>query len=46
MTSTLQRVIDAGHISVSAIAYEGEWGEVDNAEDLFNYDKREIFDVK
>jgi choline kinase len=39
MTGTLQKIIDAGYINVSAIAYESEWGEVDNAKDLANYDK-------
>ena len=39
MTGTLQKIIDAGNIVVSAIAYYDEWGEVDNAEDLASYDK-------
>ena len=40
MTGTLQRVIDAGYIPVKALAYDSEWGEVDNAEDLANYEKK------
>lgn len=39
MTGTLQKIVDAGYINVLAIAYESEWGEVDNAKDLANYDK-------
>lgn len=37
MTGTLQKVIEAGRIPVSAIPYRGEWGEVDSAEDLAAY---------
>ena len=40
MTGTLQKVIDAGKIPVTAVAYEGEWGEVDNANDLLNYENK------
>jgi L-glutamine-phosphate cytidylyltransferase len=39
MTGTLQKVIDAGKITVSAIAYDSDWGEVDSSEDLANYGK-------
>jgi choline kinase len=37
MTGTLQMVINAGRVSISAVAYEGEWGEVDSIEDLKSY---------
>ena len=37
MTNTLQRVIDAGRVPIEAVAYTGEWGEVDSGEDLFLY---------
>lgn len=37
MTNTLQRVIDAGRVPIEAIAYNGEWGEVDSSEDLSVY---------
>ena len=37
MTGTLQRVIDAGRVAIAAVPYEGEWGEVDSAEDLTTY---------
>lgn len=37
MTNTLQRVIDAGRVPIKAIAYNGEWGEVDSSEDLSVY---------
>ena len=37
MTGTLQRVIDAGRVSVHAVPYLGVWGEVDSTEDLAAY---------
>lgn len=37
MTGTLQRVIDASQITITAVPYAGEWGEVDSAEDLSVY---------
>jgi choline kinase len=37
MTGTLQKVIDAGRVAITAIPYYGEWGEVDSAEDLLGY---------
>ncbi|MDZ3993774.1 phosphocholine cytidylyltransferase family protein [Pseudomonas sp. Teo4] len=37
MTHTLQQVIDAGRIPIHALAYAGEWGEVDSSEDLLLY---------
>lgn len=42
MTGTLQRVIEAGQISVVAVPYQGEWGEVDSAEDLGAYQGHNI----
>lgn len=39
MTGTLQRVIDAGRVAVNAVAYRGEWGELDTVEDLVVYEK-------
>lgn len=37
MTGTLQNVIEAGRVSITALPYSGEWGEVDSAEDLASY---------
>lgn len=37
MTGTLQKVIDAGYVAIVAVPYDGEWGEVDSAEDLSSY---------
>ncbi|HYF36089.1 MAG TPA: phosphocholine cytidylyltransferase family protein [Prosthecobacter sp.] len=37
MTGTLQCVIEAGRVPVHAVAYEGEWGEVDSEGDLASY---------
>jgi len=37
MTGTLQKVIDAGNVSVKAVPYVGEWGEIDSADDLATY---------
>jgi choline kinase len=37
MTGTLQKVIEAGRISIEAVPYELTWGEVDSAEDLMTY---------
>lgn len=37
MTATLQRVLEAGRVAVSALPYHGEWGEVDTARDLAAY---------
>lgn len=37
MTGTLQKVIEAGQVAISALAYRGAWGEVDSAEDLAAY---------
>lgn len=40
MTGTLQKVIEAGRVAVSALPYHGKWGEVDSAEDLAVYQAR------
>ena len=37
MTGTLQKVIEAEHVSVSAIPYTGAWGEIGSARDLAAY---------
>lgn len=37
MTGTLQKVIDAGRLKIAAVPYNGDWGEVDSAEDLASY---------
>lgn len=37
MTGTLQKVIDAACVAILAVPYQGEWGEVDSAEDLAIY---------
>jgi choline kinase len=37
MTGTLQKVIDAGRVPIVAVPYEGDWGEVDSADDLRAY---------
>jgi len=34
LTGTLQKVIDAGLIAITAIPYNGVWGEIDNEHDL------------
>ena len=34
MTGTLQMIIESGRIPIAAIRYSGDWGEVDNQEDL------------
>ena len=36
MTGTLQRVIDAGQVTITAISYVGEWGEFDSPKDLLH----------
>lgn len=38
MTGTLQCVIDGGNIEVTAIPYEGAWGEIDSERDLKVYE--------
>ena len=40
MTNALQRVIAARRVAVTAVPYEGEWGEVDSPRDLSLYDGR------
>jgi choline kinase len=37
MTGTLQKVINAGRVAITAVPYTGEWGEVDFADDLDAY---------
>lgn len=37
MTHTLQSVIEAGRVAIEAVAYTGDWGEVDSSEDLAVY---------
>lgn len=37
MTGTLQKVIDETRVAVAAVAYAGEWAEVDSGEDLNSY---------
>ena len=37
MTGTLQKVIEAGRVPVTAVAYEKTWGEVDSVDDLAAY---------
>jgi choline kinase len=39
MTGTLQKVIEAGRIAITAVPYTGKWGEVDSAEDLLHSKK-------
>jgi len=37
MTSVLQKIVESGRLSIKAIPYNGEWGEVDSANDLEAY---------
>lgn len=37
MTGALQRIINAGEITIAAISYTGDWGEIDSAADLSIY---------
>jgi L-glutamine-phosphate cytidylyltransferase len=37
MTGTLQRIINANKLKITAIAYEEAWGEIDSASDLRYY---------
>ena len=39
MTGMLQKIIEAGKLPVAAVPYIGEWGEVDNMEDLKLFDQ-------
>jgi len=39
MTGTLQKVIEAGNISVVAVPYKGRWGEIDSITDLYFYER-------
>jgi choline kinase len=40
MTGTLQKIIEAGRIAVSAIRYDRYWGEIDSLEDLTCFEAR------
>ena len=44
MTGMLQRVLEAGKLSINALAYSGEWGEVDSLNDLLLYEKLVVQD--
>jgi L-glutamine-phosphate cytidylyltransferase len=37
MTWVLQKIIESGKVSINALPYNGEWGEVDTAKDLEAY---------
>ena len=41
MTSMLQKVIESAKVSITAVPYDGEWGEVDSPNDLKLYQKLE-----
>lgn len=41
MTGALQRIIERGNIAVKGIRFSGDWGEVDNAQDLSVYQSAE-----
>lgn len=45
MTGTLQGLIANYKMEIRALPYTGEWGEVDNAEDLKAYDPRPEVDA-
>lgn len=40
MTGTLQRIVEAGNLPISAVPYQDEWGEVDNMDDLMLFDQK------
>ena len=40
MTGTLQRVIEAKRVAISAVAYTQVWGEIDSQSDLEHYEGR------
>ena len=40
MTGTLQRIIDAGRMSVRAVCYDRPWGEIDSPGDLSRYEEQ------
>jgi choline kinase len=44
MTGTLQKIIEAGRMDVTAVPYEDEWGEVDSADDLAAYQDHQSAD--
>jgi len=37
MTCVLQKIIESGKVSINAMSYDGEWGEVDSVKDLEAY---------
>ena len=37
MTWVLKKIIESGKVSINAISYNGEWGEVDSVKDLEAY---------
>ena len=37
MTWVLQKIIESGKVSIKAISYDGDWGEVDSIKDLEAY---------
>jgi choline kinase len=39
MTGMLQLVLDAGNLSITALPYFGQWGEVDSLNDLLLYEE-------
>lgn len=43
MTDTLQKVIEAGNVSILGVPYEGKWGEVDSESDLLLYEDSLFF---
>ena len=46
MTGTLQMIVDAGRMPISAVPYSGNWGEIDSAEDLRIYSERPMKTIK
>lgn len=40
MTGTLEKIIEAGRLPISAVPYTGEWGEVDSTEDLRLFEQK------
>ena len=46
MTGTLQMIVDAGRMPISAVPYSGNWGEIDSAEDLWIYSEQPMKTIK
>jgi choline kinase len=42
MTNVIQRLIDDDQIKVQGVKYEGKWGEIDSAIDLFVYENETL----